>query len=114
MSVPQLDCRDSLLILVVRLYVVGERVPVGGCGVQRSVLVKVRLKVFSQNVACVVLACNYPNSHAVFYVVLSDCMMSCVDCSRGFVQSGLSCNMFSCLIVCVEVADVVGAVPIKV
>ena len=69
-------------------------------------LVKVGLEVFGQNVARIVGACDSPNSHAVFDVVLSDCMMSGVDCPGVFVHCGLGCDVFGSLVISVKMVNI--------
>ncbi len=52
------------------------------------------------------LATPPSNSHAVFNVVLSDCVMSCVDCPGVLVHCGLGCDVFGGLVISVEMVDI--------
>ncbi len=54
-------------------------------------------------------SCHLP---AVFNVVLSDCMMSYVDCPGVFVHCGLGCDVFSSLVIGVKMIDI-GRVSVK-
>ena len=45
-------------------------------------------------------------------VVLSDCVMSCVDCPEVFVHCGLGCDVFGSLVISVEMVYI-GRVAVK-
>ncbi len=53
------------------------------------------------SLACVFGALNSPNLHGVLNVFLSDCVMSCVDCSGVLIHCGLGCDVFGGLVISV-------------
>ncbi len=47
-----------------------------------------------------------PQSACCFHVVLSDCVMSCVDCPGVFVHCELGCDVFGSLVISVKMVDI--------